>query len=262
MPFSSKRHIVLSGILVFCHFYSARAQIVGNPIEVRGAREWTVGLHVNYARQDIDSLLTTSKRLLVRSTWGLTPHLDFYLTAGAVQLDISTGEPQFSDYAGAAAFAYGAGFNFALQRISTERPVGVWLGGHILRFPSNGSFIESLTSTESGIYREFEMTYDWLEIQGSLGLIVPVGRFHFYASFVTVSITRRDTKAEYLIAGDSKTLNGEDRAKYRSGLMNAALAGIELTLPGRHAVTVELMYRNKKDYRVMAGICQTGIGAP
>ncbi|MCJ7813107.1 hypothetical protein MUP95_07315 [bacterium] len=224
-----------------------QAQMAGNPAGVKGQGKWTVSAIGTYMNQQIGNEEAVSKRVLLRSTWGLAPWLDVYGMVGGVQLDLKTSNVDFIDYEGKFRLGYGAGFNVAFQRIAQSR-FWIWIGGQALRYSSQGSFFE-----ESDIFmKEFKMDYDSREFLGHAGIVIPFKSFRLYGAGVGWTIQRLESKTEYLEYGGMVNTIGQVDGEFRSGLRpdargahkrdNAYTRGLTLrcTETGRRSVRSDL----------------------
>jgi len=230
-------------------------QMTGNPVGVRGEGEWTVSAIGTYMNQQLGYETVVSRRILLKSTWGVTPWLDVYCTGGGVQVDLNSSEANVVDYKGKYRFGYGLGFNLAVK---PEFNVWIWAGAQALRFPSEGSFLEYLDVGGESNYREFEMKYDWREFQGHLGVVFPCRFLRFYTAGVVWAIQRLETKREFLEYGSSRSFLGEVQGEYRSGVWTGGVFGVEFLLPQEYSISVECLLFNEENYQVMVGVCQTG----
>ena len=232
----------------------AVAQMAGNPVGVRGKGAWTISLAGNYMEQQLKTENVFSRRILLKSGWGLTEWLDIHGIVGGAQLVMRSVRPGYVDYRDKYRPAYGLGFNLS---VSSERlPFVFWGGGHAMRFLSEGSFWEY-----GPIYtREFRMEYDWREFEGHAGVIVPIHVFRIYVAAVAWGVQRFDKKNEYLGFGSGQSWVGEVESEYISGLNTGALLGIEWLLPQMYSVSVEVRAFNQDNFQIMVGIGQTGGG--
>ena len=55
-----------------------------------------------------------------------------------------------------------------------------------------------------------------------------------------------------------KEATNED-GEYRSGFWTGALAGLEVNLPHRYTIGIEMIYFNSNNFIFVAGVSQTGI---
>ena len=228
------------------------AQMAGNPVGVKGKGAWTISVAGNYMEQQLKSENALSRRLLLKSGWGLTPWLDVHGLVGGVQLEMRTSRAGFVNYKDKYRLAYGLGFNIMLS--SPRLPVTFWGGGQAIRFLSEGSFWEY-----GPIYdREYRMEYDWREFEGYAGVIIPIKVFRVYVAAVGWAVQRLDKKNEYLGYGGSQSWVGEVEGEYGSGIMTGGLLGIEWLLPQNYSISVEVRAFNRDDFQIMVGIGQTG----
>ena len=246
---------ILAGM---CLVSPAGSQTAGNPVGTQGRNEWTLGAVGVYSDHWLGSERSVSRRILVKSLWGVTDWIDVFALAGGAQMDMKTQETGVQDYKGEYAFAWGGGVNVSLVRHSESR-IGVWLAAHALRFPSSGQFQTTLTVEGEPIDRIFEMHYDSREFQAEAGITVPLRFLRVYVAGAVWAVQRMDKKKEYLHYSSFSSFLGEVESEYRSGLWSGGILGIQIDLPLRYTVTVEGLVFNTDNYRVMVGVSQTGI---
>jgi len=234
-----------------------QGQMAGNPIGSKGRGEWTVSAIGTYVEQQVGSEMAISRRIFVKSNWGLTPWLDLYAIGGGVQVNLKSNSASVSDYSSKYHLGYGIGFNMVLKSPSLS---GVWIsaGGQALRFSSKGSFTEQFRVETTSYMRDFDMTYDWREARFNVGLIIPTRSVRFYLAGAGWLVQRYDTKREFLTNGDVRSFIGEEDGELRSGLWTGGIAGIEFLLPNRFSITIEGLVFNDRNYQVTIGLCQTG----
>ncbi len=235
-------------------FSYLHAQIAGNPVEAKGESEWTISAAGSYVDMGLGQEQVSSHRILIKSSWGITDRIDIYGLIGMVHLHMGINQENVSDYEGEYEFGYGVGFNMILKPVSDINRMGFWCGAQVLRFPSNGKFVES---TQLANY-EYDMKYDWKEVHVYLGIVYPYQHFRFYAAAAGYLIQRNDTKQEFIVYGDERTYWGEVKDVYRSGLWTGAILGVELNLANRFALSLEGLIFNTQNYQIKIGICQTG----
>jgi hypothetical protein len=253
----TKTTLLLLFFYVVCPIH---AQTAGNPIQAVGEREWTMGLSGNYMNQEIGNVTAISKRVLVKSAWGVTPWISLYGLLGTVQLSMNKHTLGISDYKDQYRFAYGAGFHVQFDlNPETENGIGLWGIAQVLKYPSKGSFTKTVQYQSSSMVSEFAMKYDCGELMFCAGWIIPIKTVRLYGGGAGWATRRMDTKKEYVIDNDNvKQYIGEKKAEYQSGVWTGGIAGIEFILPQRYAISIEGLVFNRKNYQIMVGICQTG----
>ncbi len=232
-----------------------QAQIAGNPVESRGTGEWTVSAIGTYMDQQVGEEHAISKRLLLKSGWGVTPWLDVYGLVGGVQVDLKPDSPTISEYHDKLRFGYGIGVNMASNSRSS---VFFQAGCQAIRFSSQGSFEETLGVGGGTYTRVFEMNYDWREVRANVNIVLPFPSVRFYLGGAGWLVQRLDTKREFLVNSDARSFIGEEEGENRSGLWTGGIIGVEFLLPNRYAITLEGLIFNERNYQVVLGICQTG----
>jgi hypothetical protein len=252
------RHAVVPILAGMCLVSAVRAQTAGNPVGTQGRNEWTLSASGVYSDIWLGSERSVSRRLLVKSLWGLTDWFDVFALAGGVQMDMKTQETGVQDYTGQYTFAWGGGVNVSLLHPSRSG-IGIWLAAHVLRFPSTGQFQTTLSVEGEPIDRIFDMHYDSREFQAEAGITVPIRFFRVYVAGALWGVQRMDKKKEYLEYSSFSSYLGEVESEYRSGLWSGGILGIQIDLPLRYSVTIEGLIFNTDNYRVMVGVSQTGI---
>jgi len=236
------------------------SQTAGNPIQAVGQRQWTMGLSGNYMNQEMEYNTAASKRVLMKSMWGVNPWLGLYGTIGMVQLSLDDDRPDIADYKDRFRFAYGAGLHwqFDITDVGNEG-LGIWGDIQVLKFNSQGSFLKHIPVQDDTITRTFGMKYDWGEMLMSGGFVLPMKNMRIYAGGVGWVLQRKDEKRETLtdlsdVIWEAQTVRGT----YQSGLWTGAIVGVEFLLPKMYSIVIEGLAFNRKNYQIMVGISQTG----
>ncbi len=230
-----------------------QAQMVGNPVGVKGKGEWTISAAGTYMNQEIGNEIAVSKRILLKSSWGLASFLDVYGTIGAVQLDLKTPDVTFVDYEGKFRLGYGVGFSSAFTLLSQSK-ISFWVSGQVLRYFSEGSFLEY----EDIYSKEYKMNYDSREFMGSVGIVIPFRSFRIYGAGVGWATQRLESKNEYLEYAGIVRHVGQIDGELRSGLWSGGMVGIEFILPQQYTISLEGLFFNEENYHIMIGVSQTG----
>jgi hypothetical protein len=250
-----KRNVVSILGLVILFSSSSQAQPIGNPILHGGQREFTVSLSGGYVMKNIEELSTTSRRYLLKGTFGLTHWLDIFGRVGAANLEIKIPEEDLSDLKTSYKSAYGGGINLRLLRFAKGK-LSFFAAGQAFRFLSQGSLIGELTVEKENWRREIELSYDWREYEGALGAVCDLKKFDIYGGVQATWLNRLETKREYPYSpgGDPFVTKGE----YLSGAMRGFFFGCDLSLPSRFKISCELKGRNRSDGFFSIGISQRG----
>jgi hypothetical protein len=235
---------------------SSRAQMIGNPINTRGSGEWTISANGSYTNQQL-GLDAVTKRLFIKSSWGITPWLDFYFLGGGVQLEMKSSLQNIADYKDKIRLGYGAGLNAAFKP-SFLPIISVFTGVQAIRFVSEGSFHEDFYFNNQVYQSIYQMQYDCREVKGYAGLVFPHRIFRFYAAGAVWYLQRMETKKEYWDTGDSSILLGQQDGEYGSGIWTGGIVGMDLLLPQNFAISIECLIFNMSNYQIMVGVCQTG----
>ena len=132
--------------------------------------------------------------------------------------------------------------------------MGIWIGGQVLRYSSQGSFFE-----QSELFlKEFEMHYDAREFMGYGGIIIPFKNFRLYGAGIGWATQGLESKTEYLEFGEITSKIGQVDGEFRSGLWTGGVIGIEILLPQQYAISLEGLFFNEENYHIMIGVSQTG----
>ncbi|MBN2030887.1 hypothetical protein JW824_11670 [bacterium] len=251
---STKKKIMVGvSFFVFVLPMWVQSQMVGNPAGVKGKGEWTISATGTYMNQQVGNETAISRRILMKSSWGLASFLDVYGMIGAVQLDLKTPDVNFIDYEGKFRLGYGVGFNGAVLPLSGSQ-ISLWVSGQALRYSSEGSFIEYADIFS----REYKMHYDIREFMGSAGIVIPFQSFRIYAAGIGWATQRLESKNEYLEYVGVVNHIGQVDGEFRSGLWTGGVVGIELILPQRYTISLEGLFFNEENYHIMIGVSQTG----
>ncbi len=252
------RKYLIAALLISAPFSSELfSQLSGNPTWSSGKGIWSMSAGGAYINQQVGSEIEISRRYILKSSWGITPWLDFYLMGGAVQLELQSQKDMVSDFRDKFRFACGFGFHMA-HRLGSLGSVSLYSDIQALRFVSQGSFIDDFEIEGQMFLNHYKMKYDWREFRGQAGIVVPYGSFRFYVAGAVWYLWRLEKKREYREYGSEMSFLGEYEGEYLSDVWTGGIAGIELVLPKRYAITLECLFFNMNNYHIMIGICQTG----
>ena len=252
------RHILLIGLLcAACVPRFSHAQPAGNPAGTAGRGKWTVVLSNTYSEQKLENLSALNRRILMKSSWGVSPWLDLYVTGGVVNLEMKQDSAGIRDYKDEKyRFALGGGARISLLSLK-KRGFGVWGGARFLMFSSSGSFIEPIESFS----RRYDLDYTWKELSGFASCGVRAGMFTLYGGAAFWALDRDDIKKQYLVSQSSSTFVGSEDGEYNSGIKAGGLFGVEFRLARNFVISAEARYFSADDFIIIAGIGQTGIAA-
>jgi len=245
-------------IVVFCVTLvgTVNSQIVGNPVGTKGTKEWSVSLNGGYMTHSYD-YQTYSRRLLLKSEWGITPWFDVYFMGGVHDLEISFSRADFTDYKSKIRFCYGAGFDIAFQP-KRDLPFGIWSGAQIFKGPAKGDYFENLSFAGTTIIKKYKYEYNWTETKGFLGLIYYGKHFKLYLAKAGWLLQNTTTLRQYSQSGTSWSLETRKEGEDRSTIWSGGVFGLEFDFPGNYTLTFEGLLFNEEDYQLMVGISQTG----
>lgn len=228
------------------------AQMAGNPVGVRGHGEWSISASGSYVDQDN----FVSRRILMKSSWGVADWLDVFCVGGGAQLEMML--EGIDRFKGDCEFAYGLGFAMASKPFHNHQYLQIWGGVQALRFCSAGSYVDRERSLE------FEMNYDWRELHGHFGIIYQVKNIRLYAAGVGWALQRIDRRDRVyaLDASDERIYETSDPVKqdtYQTGFWSGGMFGVEFLFPMRYSINLECLVFNENNYQIRIGVCQTGI---
>ncbi|MFC1569610.1 hypothetical protein ACFL4L_05200 [bacterium] len=254
--------IRVSIILFFITCSILNAQMIGTPIGSKGQGEWSLACTGSFMTQQVGNETATSQRLLMKSTYGVVPWLDFVATIGAANLKLDSPVDNVQDFEGNHKFAFGAGLNFTLKQETESQPLGLYAGAHLLRFPAKGHFQQTVSGEDViYLYRENRMEYDWREVLVYGGWSYRISNLRLYGCGVGWSLSRIEKKMEYQYETvENKEFIAEVRSEFQSELWTGAMVGIEVAFPKTgYVFNVEGLFFNTQNFILMVGIGQTGI---
>lgn len=247
--------ISLKGLILFVSLSLTRgilAQMGGQPVGVHGQWEWTIGISGNYINQLVAKDKMESRRILIKSSWGLLSFLDINATLGSVDLKIKPPGNVLTPFRDKKSFAYGAGFSSTLKQGRPDSPLGLWIGGQVIRFISDGSFLIPF----GNVTLQSVMKYDWREFQGYGGIYYLIKKFKIYCGGVGWTVQRIDKLKQYDFS--SGVYIGKKESEFQDHLWTGGLVGIEMLLPKNYSISFEVLAFNQENYQIRFGICQTG----
>jgi len=255
--------ILLSLLLCFIGS-GAHAQMAGSPAGSQGQGQWSISATGTFMNQQVGREIAHSQRWLLKSTYGIVPWLDFVATIGATDLRLDSRKKTIEkDYKDKHRFTFGLGLTLTLKKETEYKPLGIFAGGHFLRFPSKGMFTE--TAASGLIFYDYHMTYDCREYFIFGGLSYRIGHVRFYGCGAGWGISRLEKKVQYHYENrdaiqEDKVWDGEVNGEYQSPLWTGALAGVEVVFPKTgYFISLEGLFYNEKDHMIMVGIGQSGV---
>jgi len=245
-------------IVVFCFTLigTVNSQIVGNPVGTKGTKEWSVSLNAGYLAHSYEHQ-TYSKRLLLKSEWGITSWLDFYGIGGVHDLEMDFSKTEFTDFKSKMRFTYGVGFDLEFQP-KRDLPFSVWSGAQILIGPAKGDYFEYLTFAGTTITTKYELEYTWNETKAFLGLIYYGKLFKMYVAKAGWLLQNTTRLKRYSQSGSTWSLETTREGEDRSSIWSGGIFGLEFDIPGNYSLTFECLLFNEADYQLMIGFSQTG----
>ncbi|MFQ5770471.1 MAG: hypothetical protein ACE5HX_08050 [bacterium] len=153
--------------------------------------------------------------------------------------------------------AFGAGI--ILRYFYNERMrFSLFFSGQIFRFTSNPSLEMRQNFAGIEVKQVLALKYDWREVNFNLGFFKGMGFVNLFSGMHAELIQRFETKInKNIIAGGTDSENIQS-GEYKSGLQMNPFLGIDLKLPARCALSLEIIGRNKSDFVFNIGISQTG----
>ncbi len=233
------------------------AQPAGSPVFSQSHREFTFSFNGGYLRKNIYGVHNDSPRLLVKSLFGLAKFVDVFGEIGFVKLNLTTsGESQFT-FKDKYHLAFGGGITLRYLNFKRIR-FSLFVSGRIFRFTSNPSSEKIANISSSEIEQSLEMRYDWREVTFNSGFIKGLGFANIFSGIQGKLIQRHETKiSKFIIAGGVDSEN-QTFGEYKSGLQISPFWGIDILLPSRFTISLELIAISKTDFNINVGISQTG----
>jgi len=244
--------VLLSGMFVPA---KTQSQSAANPAGSAGSGKWTVVMTGTYSSQKLENLQSLSRRILLKSNWGIFQGIDFYLTGGLVNLEMKRDTVGITNYRDEK-YRLAAGCGVRINVLSIKKHgFGIWGGAQFLRFKSEGSFVQPLEAFN----KEYNLTYDWREFEGYAACGVKLSGITFFGGADAWALDRRDTKKQYLVSTSASTYIGEEKGEYKSGVLIGGVFGVEFGIAGNFKMSIEGHYFSNENYMILIGIGQTGV---
>jgi hypothetical protein len=233
------------------------AQPAGMPILTQSDRQVTLSITGGYFQKNINGITYNSPRYLLKGILGLVGFLDLFAEVGVakVTLDISDGTQARLD--GKYQLAYGGGLNIRYFHLPRYR-FSLFISGQIFRFVANPSSRNSRILGNTEVLQVVELKYDWREVSLNTGFVKGWGVANFYIGLNAKIIQRLETKIDKIIVNGGGDSSSSQSGEYLSGLESRPFIGLDLKLPSKLTVSLELLARNRSDFVFYIGLSQTG----
>lgn len=224
------------------------SQTIGNPVGTQGFKEWTLSASSNYSNIEIQNQKMVARKQIGKLSFGAASWLDVYVLGGASKLKIKFDPKNYEDdYR----FTYGAGLRCEFLQDTPDRPMELWLDVQAFRFESENAYFNT-TGTVTSPCKNY-LSYDWREMNGSVGISYLWKRMKVYGGGVGWILQRIDKKREYWNA----QWWGPYKETFQSGFWYGAAVGVEFRFPLEYRLCIEGMALNESNYQIMIGINQT-----
>ena len=228
------------------------AQPAGMPIYTEGNREFTISLDGGFFTKKIFGIKNEARRFFLKGSYGLG-NLDFYGLLGVTNLSLTLADSARTVLEDGFKAAYGGGFSLRIPAFERLQ-VSLFINGQMIRFVSK----PASESTLGFGTQVLQLNYDWRETNLTFGLTKKIGAANFYGGINTKIIQRFETKTDRLVFSGQNTAANQVKGKFNSGLLTSPLFGLDLNLPSRLKISLEISANNESDFAVYFGLSQTG----
>jgi len=229
------------------------AQPAGMPIYTEGNQEFTISLEGGFFTKRIYGIKNESRRFFLKGSYGLSSYLDVYGLFGLTNLSLTLADSAHTLLDDGFKAAYGAGFS--LRILAFERlQMSLFFNGQLIRFVNK----PASESTLGFGTQVLQLNYDWREANLTFGLTKKIGAANFYGGINIKIIQRFETKIDRLVFSGQNTMANQVKGKFNSGLLTSPVFGIDLALPSRLKISLEMSANNESDFAVYFGLSQTG----
>jgi len=251
------RPLRLAICLVLLGVARGQAQPLASPALTQSCRQLTVGFSATLDRRAIGSAEQSSPRLLLQALYGPFEGLGLFGEIGLANLSLQPHDASQSNLTGSYRLALGGG---VAVRLHAFKRVGVFVhtGGRFFWFRNQPSARSSTNVAGTEFVRTLRLNYEWREADGYLGLAKALRAVYVYAGLSGNVVSRPERKSQSVWVDGSLQSEVSERGAYQSGLRWLPYVGLDVSLPARLNLNVELRFRNSEDFKVNIGISQTG----
>jgi len=229
------------------------AQPAGVPIHTESNNEFTISLDGGFFTKKIFGIKNESRRFFFKGSYGLNSRIDIYGLFGLTNLRLTLADSARTVLDDGFKVAYGGGL--ALRILAFERlQMSLFFNGQLIRFISKPASESTLGFGTQVV----QLNYDWREANLIFGLTKKIGAANFYGGINAKIIQRFETKTDKLVFSGQNSTATRVKGKYSSGLLMSPLFGLDLNLPSRLKVSLELSANNESDFAFYIGLSQRG----
>jgi len=229
------------------------AQPAGVPIYTESNREFTISLDGGFFTKKIFGIKNESRRFFLKGSYGLSSYLDFYGLFGLTNLSLTLADSARTVLDDGFKAAYGGGLSLRIL-VFERMQMSLFFNGQLIRFISKPASESTLGFGTQVV----QLNYDWREANLTFGLTKKIGAANFYGGINTKIIQRFETKIDKLVFSGQTTAGNQVKGKFNSGLLTSPLFGLDLNLPSRLKISLEISANNESDFAVYFGLSQTG----
>ncbi|MFQ5677527.1 MAG: hypothetical protein ACE5G1_16680 [bacterium] len=235
---------------------NVQAQPVGGPIFSNGEKELTIGVDGGHFSKKIFGTENDSRRFFLKGSYGIG-RLDFFGLVGIVNMELTLADSAQTVLDDGYRIAYGGGAT--LQLLQFEKlQASLFLTGQFFRFISKPAAEILLSFGGAPASQVLELNYDWREADLSGGISKRIKSIIFYLGASAKIIQRFETKTEKLVFSGQSGVESMEKGEFNSGVLLSPLAGLDIHLPSRLKISMEITARNEQDFAFYLGISQTG----
>lgn len=251
----NSRAVTVFGICIFSLIpFAMRAQQASGPLSIKQENQFAVTLNAGQFQRTIAGMENKAARFFLKAGYSLTDRLDLFAQAGVTKLELQSGELLFQDKLRP---IYGIGVNFRPLLVNTFR-TALLINGQLLRFVSRPQAESASTISGSQVTEVDEFKYDWREAVLNLGLVKEWNRVNLYGGVNVRFIQREETRTESLILNENPGAETRTSTTFQSGAIVTPQVGMELLLPSRIILSLEIAANHDSDYVFFVGLSQIG----
>ena len=229
------------------------AQAIGNPIIYEKSGQLTVSATGGFGRFDVDNETFMSDRYLFKASYGPIEELHLFGRFGIARLHV--GDWFFAGTKPALAYGGGVHLRFLNAR---KAHVMAFATGQVFRFISQEDSEASVTIGGEQWTRFRETEHDWLEYGGALGMIYDGKWVDFYGGCELLMLDLVRSRRETLEGKSGPVFSSERSGDHLRETSYRPFVGIDLALPSRLKLTLEVRGTDFTDGAVFIGLSQRG----
>jgi len=249
------RAVTIFGICIsFLSPFVLHAQQASGPLSIKQENQFAVTLNAGQFQRTIADMENKSARYFLKAGYSLTSRVDVFVQAGVTKLELQSGELRFQD---SLRPIYGIGVNFRPLILNTLR-TALFINGQVLRFVSRPQAESIRTISGSQVTEVDEFKYDWREAVLNLGLVKEWSSVNLFGGINVRFIQREETRTEALILNQNPGTETRTSTTFQSGAIITPQLGVELLLPSRIILSLEVAANDDSDYVLFVGLSQIG----